>query len=42
MELLVDNNFVKASRLFGLMKEADEILAIVVSSAKTARSSGRA
>jgi four helix bundle protein len=42
MELLVDNNLVKASRLSGLMKEADEILAIVVSSAKTARSSGRA
>jgi four helix bundle protein len=37
MELLVENNFVKASRLFALMKEADEILAIVVSSAKTAR-----
>ena len=42
MELLVDNNLVKASRLSGLMKEADEILAIVVSSAKIARSSGRA
>jgi hypothetical protein len=39
MELLVDNNFVKPSRLAGLMKEADEILAIVVSSAKTARTS---
>src|SRR6266446_8933524 len=37
MELLVDNNLIKASRLAGLMKEADEILAIVVSSAKTAR-----
>ncbi len=42
MELLVDNNVMKASRLSGLMKEAGEILAIVVSSAKTARASGRA
>jgi four helix bundle protein len=42
MELLVDNDLVKASRLPDLMEEADEILAIVVSSAKTARSSGRA
>jgi four helix bundle protein len=42
MELLVDNNLVKASRLRSLMKEAEEILAIVVSSAKTARASGRA
>jgi four helix bundle protein len=42
MELLVDNNLIKSSRLGGLMKEADEILAIIVSSAKTARtSSGR-
>ncbi len=39
MELLVDNNLIKASRLAGLMKEGDEILAIVVSSAKTARTS---
>ena len=39
MELLVDNNFIKPSLLAGLMKEADEILAIVVSSAKTARTS---
>ena len=39
MELLVDNNLVKLSRLAGLMKEADEILALVVSSAKTARTS---
>ncbi len=37
MELLVDNNLVKAGRLNELMKEADELLAIVVSSAKTAR-----
>ena len=42
MELLVDNNLVKAVRLFSLMKEANEILAMVVSSAKTARASGRA
>jgi len=42
MELLVDNNLVKAARLQSLMKEADEILAIVVSSAKTARASSRA
>jgi four helix bundle protein len=37
MELLVENNLVKAARLEGLMNEADEILAIIVSSAKTAR-----
>ena len=42
MELLVDNNLVRPARLAGLMKEADEILAIVVSSAKTARTSGGA
>src|SRR5262245_31972261 len=30
MELLVDNNLVKASRLRDLMKEGNEILAIVV------------
>ena len=30
MELLVDNNLVKAPRLSGLLKEADENLAIVV------------
>lgn len=42
MELLVDNNLMKASRLSGPMKEAGEILAIVISSAKTARTSGRA
>jgi four helix bundle protein len=38
MELQVDNNLVKASLLRNLMKEANELLAIVVSSAKTARS----
>jgi four helix bundle protein len=37
MELLVDNELVNASRLNSLMKEADELLAIVVTSAKTAR-----
>jgi four helix bundle protein len=42
MEVLADNNLVKPPRLAGLMNEADEILAIVVSSAKTARSSNRA
>ena len=41
MELLVDNDLISASRLQDLMKEANEILAIVVSSAKTARMSGR-
>jgi four helix bundle protein len=39
MELLVDNNLMSLSRITELMKEADEILAIVVSSAKTARTS---
>lgn len=41
MDLLVDNAIVKSSRLMSLMKEANEILAIVVSSAKTARLSRR-
>ena len=41
MELLVENGLVKSSRLSELMREADEILAIVVASAKTARSSTR-
>ena len=39
MELLVENNLVKASLLTSLMQEGEEILAIVVASAKTARSS---
>ena len=39
MELLIEAGLVKASRLQSLMKEANEILAIVVSSTKTARSS---
>ena len=42
MELLVDNEIIKLSRLKDLMKEASEILAITVSSAKTARISVRA
>lgn len=37
MELLVDNSIVRVSRLRDLMQEGSEILAIVVSSAKTAR-----
>jgi len=39
MELLVENHLIQAARLADLMREANEILAIVVSSAKTARSS---
>jgi four helix bundle protein len=42
MELLADNGFVKESRLGDLMKESNEILSIIVSSAKTARVSVRA
>jgi len=41
MELLVDNNLVKPARLEPLMREANEILSIVVASAKTARTSIR-
>lgn len=39
MELLVDNDLVKITRLRDLMTEGNELLAIVVSSAKTARTS---
>jgi four helix bundle protein len=39
MELLVECDLIKADRLNSLMQEADEILAIVVASAKTARTS---
>jgi four helix bundle protein len=39
MELLTDNNLINPARLAELMREADEIPAIVVSSAKTARTS---
>jgi four helix bundle protein len=42
MELLTENKLIAHSRLENLMKEADEILSIVVSSAKTARMSKRA
>ena len=42
MELLVDNNLVRASRLRALMQEGSELLAIVVASAKTARTTPRA
>ena len=42
MELLVDNNLVKAARLRDLMKAGNEILSIIVASAKTARSSSQA
>jgi four helix bundle protein len=37
IELLIENNLVKTSRLEELMREGNEILAIVVASAKTAR-----
>ena len=39
MELLVDNGVIRETRFLSLMKEGDEILAIVVSAAKTARTS---
>ena len=42
MELLVENDLVKETKLRDLMNEANEILAIVVASAKTARNTGRA
>jgi len=42
MELLVENTLMKPDRLKPLMKEAGEILAIVVASANTARLSNRA
>ena len=37
MELLTENKLIKESRIRDLMGEGDEILAIVVSSVKTAR-----
>ena len=37
MELLVENNPVKGARLRSLMQEGDELLSIVVASAKTIR-----
>jgi four helix bundle protein len=42
LELLVDNNLFPESRLSGLMNEADELLAIVVSAIRTARASNDA
>jgi four helix bundle protein len=39
MELLVENSFVKARRLTSLMQEGNELLAIVVASAKSTRAS---
>ena len=39
MELLVENNLVKGARLKNLMQEGDELLSIVVASAKTTRAS---
>ena len=39
MEILTEAGLVKASRLKNLMAEGEEILCIVVSSAKTARTS---
>ena len=37
MQMLIEASIVKASRLTELMNEANEIIAIVVSSIKTAR-----
>ena len=42
MELLTNNGLVKPARIQDLMKERNEILSIVIASAKTARTSGRA
>ena len=39
MELLVEKNLVKGARLKSLMQEGDELLSIVVASAKTTRAS---
>jgi four helix bundle protein len=41
MELLVENNLVKGARLNSLMQEGNELLSIVVASAKTTRTSNR-
>ena len=38
MELLIENNLMKKEKLELLMKEADEIVSIIVSSIKTAKS----
>ncbi len=42
MELLVDNNLITAARMKDLMTEGNEMLAIIVASAKTARTTERA
>ena len=39
MELLVENNLVKPTRLNSLLNEGNELLAIVIASAKTLRAS---
>jgi four helix bundle protein len=39
MELLVENNLVKGARLNSLMQEGNELLSMVVASAKTTRAS---
>ena len=39
LELLVDNGFAKGARLRDLVREGNELLAIAVASAKTARTS---
>jgi len=39
MELLIEADLIKPSRLQSLMAETDEILSIIVSAAKTARTS---
>ena len=38
MELLIENNLIKKEKLELLIKEADEIVSIIVSSIKTAKS----
>jgi len=42
MELLVENAFLSSSRLNNLMNEGDQLLAIIVSSAKTTRAGSAA
>jgi len=41
LELLADGNIVKASRLEGLRKEADELIAILVTVVKRVKARGR-
>ncbi|MDB6020269.1 MAG: hypothetical protein JWQ04_126 [Pedosphaera sp.] len=40
MELLIEGNQIKQARLTNLMQEADELLAMIVASCKTAKWSG--